>query len=130
MASRSARPITLVLSSVCAALGLWCASGTLAFTSAASDAVRVGVLPSPFAFAGALAGTGLVVFLIRRHPAAALPFFCAVLLIVPWLPIRLPASFLLWTGPLGWIVWMAIGLSVLLAGPAPRRVARAIGNPR
>lgn len=130
MASRRSRPIGLVLSSVCAALGLWCADGLLAFTSAAPDATRVGLLPSPLALAGALAGTALLVVLIRRQPARVLPLFCGFLMIVPWLPIPLPPVLLLWTGPLAWIVWIAIGVSLLLASPVRRHVAAIVGNLR
>src|SRR5207249_10513378 len=41
--------------------------------------------------------------------------FSSLLLLLPWLPGRLPAAFLLWTGHLAAAVWIAVALAMLFA---------------
>jgi len=97
-----------------AALAAWVSLGTLAVTSAAPGAPRIGVLP-PWWLLGLLviAAIGAVTALRRRgFPIAPLLTGCLVLL--PWLPGPVPPAFLIWTGPIVWLVWAAAGLGVLV----------------
>lgn len=80
------------------AAAIWAAAGTVSVASASDATLRI-VAPAPWwvALVGLLAG--LLVPGWRRAPITALP---ALLSLIPWLPIPLPAVALLWTGPLAW----------------------------
>jgi hypothetical protein len=100
-----------------AAAAAWLSFGTVGFASA--DGARIGLLPtSAAALLAVLFAAAFVVFFIRRGapPSALTPL---VLIALPWLPLRVPAAFLLWTGPLTALVWIAVGL-LLVRGAPPR----------
>ncbi len=65
------------------------------------------------------------VFAAWRRGASLAPLWLLALLGLPWLPPSLPAAFFVWSGPLAWIVWAAIALSLAasmrLPVPAIRR---------
>jgi hypothetical protein len=83
---------------VCIGVSVWCAAGVLSVASA--DAVQARLV-SPAPWWVLLAGVVIagLVPAWRRHPVTALPALMASL---PWWPIPLPASALIWTGPLAW----------------------------
>ena len=121
------------LAAACAGAAVWCSLGTLTLSDAGARAVRVGLLPPLWWLAALLAGAVLLAWAVRLSPGRAKPFFFTAVLVVPWLPARLPAAFLLWAGPLTWLVWAATAAAVLSAGGAPAtrwpRVRAALSDP-
>src|SRR6266567_1914814 len=85
---------------VTAALAVWVSAGALAIAGVDLSAPRVGVLPSPWWFFAALAVTGLAALLVRATPQRPTVLWLAALLLLPWLPIPVPAAAFVWAGPL------------------------------
>src|SRR5829696_8189655 len=110
---------------------LWVSFGTLGVTSAETGSWRVAVLPSGWWFLAALAVVSLA-GVAAGGPRSRLLWLPLVLLL-PWLPVRVPAVAYIWTGPLRWGVWCAIAVAML--GPralaaAPARSFRPFADPR
>ena len=90
-----------------AALALWSAFGVLAVV--APGGPRLGLLPPWWL---------LVVFALLTSAAAWktrrswLTLFAFAPLVLPWLPSRIPAAFLIWTGPLPILIAAAVLLAV------------------
>lgn len=100
-----------------AALAAWLSPGTIGLS--AEDGPRLGALPaSPLAAAAATAAA-IVVLVFARAGASMAPVALLVLTLLPWLPLPVPAAFLIWTGPVAGVVWMAV--LVLLAASLPHR---------
>lgn len=100
-----------------AGIAAWLSLGTISFTSAGGS--RLGLLPaSPVAFAVAVAAAGVAAAMLHAG-APRWPLSLLVLPVLPWLPTRVPAAFLLWSGPVAAVVWIAVGL--ILALGIPRR---------
>ncbi len=102
-------------------LSVWCAAGTVAVASADSATARLAVAAPWWVFVlGTVVGAAVPAW--RKRPLTALP---ALLAIVPWLPVPLPAVALIWTGPMAWVPLLAaLGFAV---GLAPlRAVARML----
>lgn len=127
------RALTL-LAAVTAGLAAWTSLGSVAVLatdpmSSASAAVRVGLLPGL-----GLALGFIVVFggAFVRRPRARAAVGVLALLLLPWLPIDLPAAALLWSGPVVGAVWMAwlIATAALVGARLPTRVAPWIVEPR
>jgi hypothetical protein len=89
----------------------WVSYGTLAVTS--DRVTRVGALP-PFWTLAALVIAALAaaaaIGLRRTH---AWPLLVATVLWLPWLPMAIPAAWLIWEGPLEAAVWASAGAGVL-----------------
>ncbi len=106
--------MTAVAAAVIAALAAWLSQGTIASTGGAE---RVALLPISFAALGlALVAGALLFFAVRRGSSAA-PVALLGLILLPWLPIRLPAALLLWTGPLALLVWIAFFSAIVIGSP-------------
>lgn len=61
--------------------------------------------------------------------ATARPLFFSLILVLPWIPSPVPAAFLLWTGPVVYVVWLAVVSGMLMAkGRSPS--ASYISRPR
>ncbi len=108
------------LASVCAGVAAWCSLGTIGFLSAASAVSRVALLP-PWWWLPAL----IVLFFVasrmmRLSGEQASPLFGSAVLLLPWLPVPLPAAAFLWTGPLSALVWMLVLGAVVHARWPPR----------
>lgn len=108
-----------MIGSLLIGLAIWCAAGTVAVASPDSATARLVVGAPWWMFVlGTVIGAAVPAW--RTRPLTALP---ALLAVVPWLPIPLPAIAMIWTGPLAWVpILMALGLAVGL-GPL-----RAIGR--
>src|SRR5437899_3243344 len=92
----------------CAALALWVSGGMIAFATTDSRGARVGVLP-PLAWLV----TGFVVVIVvsvlfKPGASRVRPLWLSAILLLPWLPFRLPPAVFLWTGALRWWVWAVI----------------------
>src|SRR3954465_10405953 len=84
---------------IVAAIGLWVSSGAIAFTGADAHGTRVGLLPSGWWLLAALALCAVVAAAFRAIGQPATALWLAGLLIIPWLPIPLPAAAFIWAGP-------------------------------
>jgi hypothetical protein len=104
------RALVPLLTAGALALGGWLATGTLT-VRALDDPARIGLLAPARAFLSylfpllVLSGLGLAYASHWRTPLVALALVSPVML--PWLPLPVPAAWLAWTGPLavGW--WLA-----------------------
>lgn len=110
--------LTSMLGPAVVGLAVWCAAGEITVTTAESASARLAVPSSWWVFLVATALAG-VVPMWRRDARLALP---ALLTILPWWPVPLPAIALLWTGPLAWAP-IAVALALALPG-APAAVSR------
>jgi hypothetical protein len=97
-----------VLGPALVGLGAWAAAGDLSVAGPNDPAVRVAV-PASLGWLAAFVAAACLVPAWRRDPTAATP---ALLSVLPWLPLPLPAVALLWTGPLA---WLPVGLALLCA---------------
>lgn len=104
----------VLLAAACWALAAWCSRGTLAVTSAAPDAARLGLLPSPARLAVLLAAAVIVSLLPAVRRLRIAPLFLSAFALLPWIP-GAPVSFLLWTGPMTQVVWTAVFIGLLAA---------------
>lgn len=80
---------------------------------------RIGVLAPLWVLVVVLGLCGLAALLIRSHRWSLL-WLPALLLPLPWLPLPVPAAFLLWLGPLASVIWAALAASAVVgtrAGP-------------
>jgi hypothetical protein len=103
-----------ILAAVCLALAAWCSRGSLAVTSASSEAARLGLLPSPARLAVLL----VVAVVIALAPAARrlrpAPLCLGALALLPWVP-GAPVPFLIWSGPATGLVWTAVFVGLIAA---------------
>jgi hypothetical protein len=106
---------------VVAAIGLWLSSGAMAFVSGDVHGTRVGVLPSPWWLVAALAISALAAIALHLLGQPATALWLAAVLIVPWLPVPLPAAAFIWSGPLR--MWIAA--LIVFAALAPIVAASA-----
>jgi len=101
-------PGRAVIGPLIVASAVWCAAGSMGVAGIDAADVRVAVPASWWPFVVALAAA-CAWPVWRRSPVLATP---ALLTVVPWLPVPLPASALIWTG---WAAWVPIGLAVVAA---------------
>jgi hypothetical protein len=94
------------------ALAAWLSMGTIAVTAGGVE--RVALLPLSFSALGVAVLAGTLAVLALQRGISAAPVALLGLLFLPWLPIRLPAALLLWSGPLALLVWIAFAGALLL----------------
>jgi hypothetical protein len=95
-----------------AAIALWVSSGALTALSSETAAPRLAIAPSLVWLAVLLAGAGALAAPpgLRRRETRIL--FLSAVVLLPWLPFRVPMAFLVWTGPLrGWL-WLVVAVSI------------------
>src|SRR4051794_24141836 len=101
MAGKRLSPLRLSYISITASAA-WVSLGALSMASALPGAARIGVLPSGLWLAALFLVAAAVVLSSRARWAPLLSI--AALLLLPWLPVRVPPAFYMWVGPLrGWI---------------------------
>ena len=108
--TRLALPAAVLL----AVAAAWLSLATLAV--ATPDGPRIALLPLSFPSLFFAAAAAAAVMAAARAGASLAPTWLLALVIVPWLPMPLPAAILVWSGAIKWLVWCAVGL--LLAAPA------------
>ena len=114
---------------VFAAVAAWLSMATLGFTGTGD--VRLAVLPLTMVAGLFAIGAASVVVLLLRRGAAAAPLALLLLVLLPWLPLSVPAALLLWTGPLAFLIWLAVLLLMLASLPQrPTVPAMVRGQPR
>jgi len=106
------------LAAACAGIAAWCSLGSLTVTEAGASPSRIGLLPPLWWLLALVTAAVALAWAGRLSTDRARPLFFSAILVVPWLPIRLPAPALVWTGPASWFVWVAIACAVLMAGEA------------
>jgi hypothetical protein len=117
--------LPLLAAILCGACALWVSFGSLAVTDAGT-APRLGVLPSPWWLAATLTICVLTALVAGRR---AILLWLSVFILWPWLPLPIPASTLIWTGPLRWWLWCTLAIALVLPS-VPSRPFRALANPR
>jgi len=110
----------------CGAFALWVSFGSVGALGADVTS-RLGILPSPWWLAATLV---LVSAAAIAAPRRAMLFWLSGVLLLAWLPFRVPEAALVWTGPLRWWLWSALALAFLAPTAAPRRIPAALTDPR
>ena len=110
----------------------WLSFGVLAVVDA--DGTRVGVLPRLWLLALTILIAGSAAAALRLSWRVSLPLFLSLLLVLPWLPLRVPDLFLIWTGPAVLIVWGGVALCMTavatMASGVPKFLIDARTAPR
>src|SRR3990172_3657614 len=112
----------------CAALALWVSFGALSFVDADSGAGYVGILPPLTSLGVLLVAAGALAIVARPSPRAVAPLWLSAVLLLPWLPFRLPLSVFVWTGNVAIWLWIAMAVALLL--PVFERMIRSEGLAR
>jgi hypothetical protein len=95
-------PAVVAFVSICA----WLSQATMAFTGPGRD--RVGLLPLSTSAFLIVAGAAAAVLVAASRGASLVPLWLLGLLLLPWLPMRVPDAFVLWTGPIGLLIWLGV----------------------
>jgi hypothetical protein len=112
------RRLALPAAALLAAIAAWLSVGTLAL--ATPDGPRIALLPVSASALAAAAVVAAAIVALARAGASLTPLWILTLAVIPWLPVPLPAAFLIWAGSMRWLVWMAAGL-LMCASIDPRR---------
>ena len=113
------RPLPMpALAAACAGVAAWCSLGSLTVTEAGAYPSRIGLLPPLWWLLALVAAAVVLAWAGRLSTDRARPLFFSAVLVIPWLPVRLPDPALAWTGPASWFVWVAIACAVLMSGEA------------
>jgi len=103
------------------AMSIWLSVGTLALS--AGDATRIAVLPSIWILAILVAAGLVVAGFATAHVAQAWPLAISAVIWLPFLPWPVPDAFLIWQGPLEWLIWLLVAAGLVIArAPAVPRV--------
>jgi hypothetical protein len=124
------RRVLLVATSFVLALAIWVSRGALGVVDAGSWPGRVGILPSRWA--PPVLAIVLVGALWRARRETLLALLIPGVLLLPWLPLPVPAAALIWTDHVAAWVWFATAIAVLVVTwPrwAPSRIVRELGDP-
>lgn len=113
-----------------AGASVWVSLGTQAVTSDETLA-RVVALPPLWLLAGLVVSAALLAGATRLSLATAWPLLISSLVWLPYLPARIPTSFLLWQGPLEAGVWIAViaGLAGSVIPSSLTRVRKVVCSP-
>jgi hypothetical protein len=100
---------------VSAAAALWVSFGALAFLDTNNRAPYIGILPSPLWLVALLIAAAAVVYLARPTAREVAPLWLSTVLLLPWLPVRLPLAVFIWTGHVAVWVWITIGATLVVS---------------
>ena len=107
---------------VCAALASWVSFGALSFVDANNHAPYVGVLPSFQWLVLFLVAASVVMFVVRPSADDVAPLWLSAVALLPWLPLPLPLSVFIWTGPL--LVWLWAAIAIAICAPRISNLVR------
>jgi hypothetical protein len=105
--------VTPVIAAACAGFAAWISLGSLAVATASTGS-RFGFLPPLWLVPVLMVACALGAWAFRITRSAALPLFFSLILVLPWIPGRIPPAFLLWTGPVVSGVWGAVILGIVV----------------
>ena len=105
----------VALASVCAGVSAWCSLGTIGFVAGADTTARIGLLPPWWWLPLIVFACFALVRAARLTGSQLSPLFGSAILLLPWLPVRLPPSAYLWTGPLTGLIWICVVAAVVQA---------------
>jgi hypothetical protein len=88
----------------------WLSQGSLGFATA--DGGRIGLLPLSLPAFALILLAAAAVFVMAWRGASLAPLLLLVLVVVPWLPIPLPAVALMWASRMSLFVWGAVLLAM------------------
>ncbi len=101
-----------------AGAALWISLGQLALESAGPQSPRLGLLPPLAVLLAAVAGCAAAVYALhrfsrlRRVSGWYYPLYCTAIVGLPWLPVPIPTSTLVWAGPAAWWIWGGAGMAI------------------
>ena len=75
---------------------------------ATEDGPRIALLPLSVSAATTVAVVALTILLLVRATRRWPPILLLILVLLPWLPVPVPAAFFMWAGPLGVLVWLTV----------------------
>ncbi len=119
------------MTAVGAGIAIWLSLGSLGVMDALSGR-RIGLLAPVWVLALSTAATVALFSVVARVKHAARAVRWSLLILLPWLPLPIPDLFLIWTGPIVGLTWLAIALCALpgLLGQVDRRRVRFLFEPR
>ena len=106
-AARGAKVIAVLV----AAMAAWLSQGTLAFATA--EGPRIAVLPLSAPALLVILAVVVAAVAASRAGASLSPLWLLGLIVMPWLPLPVPAAVLAWSGPVRWLVWFAVALLLI-----------------
>jgi hypothetical protein len=120
-----------LMTAVGAGIAIWLSLGSLGVMDAASGR-RIGLLAPVWVLALSTAATVALLCGVARVRRAAGAVRWSLLILLPWLPLPVPDVFLIWTGPIVRLTWIAIALYALpgLFRQIDRRRVRFLFEPR
>jgi hypothetical protein len=104
---------TTLAASAVAGLCAWISIGSLAVATHDTGS-RFGFLPPLWLIPVLMVAFAFCAWAVRLSASASLPLFFSLVLVLPWIPGRVPAAFLVWTGPVVIAVWVVVALAVVL----------------
>ena len=107
-----------------AAMAAWLSQGTLAFATA--EGPRIAVLPLSAPALLVILAVVVAAVAASRAGASLSPLWLLGLIVMPWLPLPVPAAVLAWSGPVRWLVWFAVAL--LLIAPFVPGICRELSE--
>ncbi|HEX7798282.1 MAG TPA: hypothetical protein VF456_28155 [Vicinamibacterales bacterium] len=116
--------LTGLAAALCAGAAIWCSLGTLGLTGEPPDVTRVALVAPVVILPVSVLAVFAVIRVLRLTTRQQLPLFGSLILVLPWLPIRVPPAALIWTGPITVIVWAAVLAGLLI------EVLRGLNAPR
>src|SRR5581483_5505109 len=123
---------SILAATLVGALGWWVSAGAVALESGSRAGARLGLLPPLWWLAAAIsAAVALSVFGSRRLGFGAVAF--GGLTLLPWLPVRVPAAFLVWAGPVATWLWILAAAAVVgrsIAAVVPASLRHLAADPR
>jgi hypothetical protein len=108
------------------AVSIWLSAGTVAVTG--GDTHRIAALPPLWILLALAAAALAAVYVAKLRIDDAWPLTLLLLLWLPFLPVRVPAAFLIWQGPIEAFVWLIV-LVGLLATFRPVNVPQLLRDP-
>jgi hypothetical protein len=106
--------LTGLAASLCAGVAIWCSLGTIGLMGEPPAITRVALLASGWVVPLAVPAVFMAIRALRLSTRQQLPLFGSTILVLPWLPFRLPAAALLWTGPLTVVVWATVTAGLVI----------------
>ena len=116
-----------LVAALAAGAAAWFSLGSLAAADS-STASRFGFLPPLWLLPALMACFVLAARVFRLSTGTSLPLFFSLILLLPWLPVTVPAAFMFWTGPVVWAVWVVTLAAMFVAkkGSSSRVVSRPL----